>query len=284
MFRWGNKHHAASARGCWWRTLMSSRFLFELTMFPTLCKQIIKGCWRLINAVFCQSVPIIVNQWLFVLWRLAHLPTRTSYTNLSLDWEVTTRSQHQTQLSQSFNHMWMFVFVCLLFFFLRWTVWRKLYSAHRQTLTLPIWKSPYCWTTLAGHEVGFSPSHLCHQLVHSTALVALIAPCVSPVQDRSTRGPCCCRCCSASPLRCGCLCTTLRTWGGCCGCWSRSASTRPSESSISRSTCLTTASSSAGVLTLAVWLLVNMAVFTLCVWVQTQVLLLLDPALLSPLV
>ena len=119
MFRWGNKHHAASARGCWWRTLMSSRFLFELTMFPTLCKQIIKGCRRLINAVFCQSVPIIVNQWLFVLRRLAHLPTRTSYTNLSLDWEVTTRSQHQTQLSQSFNHMWMFVFVCLLFFFFK---------------------------------------------------------------------------------------------------------------------------------------------------------------------
>lgn len=57
-------------------------------------------------------------------------------------------------MRQSFNHTWMFVFLCLLF--LRWTVWRKLYSAHRQTLTPPIWKSPYCWTTLAAHEVGIS--------------------------------------------------------------------------------------------------------------------------------
>lgn len=83
----------------------------------------------------------------------------------------------------------------------------------------------------------------------STMLIVLIVCCGSYVQDRSTRGPCCCRCCSASPLRCGCLCTTLQTWGGCCGCWSRSASTRPSESSTSRSTCLTTALSSAGMLT-----------------------------------
>ena len=68
------------------------------------------------------------------------------------------------------------------------------------------------------------------------------------VQGRLTRGPCCCHCCSASPHRCGCLCITLRTWGGCWGCWSLSASTRLSESSISKFTSLTTALSSAGML------------------------------------
>lgn len=68
------------------------------------------------------------------------------------------------------------------------------------------------------------------------------------VQDRLTRGPCFCRCCSASPLRCGFLCTTLQTWGGCCGFWSLSASTRPLESSTSKSTCLTTVLLSAGML------------------------------------
>lgn len=66
------------------------------------------------------------------------------------------------------------------------------------------------------------------------------------VQGRWTRGPCCCLCCSASPLRCGCLCITLRTWGGCWGCWSLSASMRPSASSTSKFTCLTTALLSAG--------------------------------------
>lgn len=67
-----------------------------------------------------------------------------------------------------------------------------------------------------------------------------------PLQDGSTPGRCCCRCCAASPRRCESPCTTRRTCGGCCACSSRSASTRPSASSTSRSTCSTTASSSAG--------------------------------------
>lgn len=84
------------------------------------------------------------------------------------------------------------------------------------------------------------------------------------MQGRLTRGPCCSLCCSASHLRCGCLCTTLQTWGGCCGCWSRSASTRPSESSTSKSICLTTASSSAG-MPVPVWSFLHLPAFTLVV-------------------
>lgn len=108
----------------------------------------------------------------------------------------------------------------------------------------------------------------------STEFIILMVFCGSCVQARSTRGPCCCRCCGASPLRCGFPCTTLRTWGGCWGCWSLSASTRPSESSTSRSTCSTTASSSAGVLKFspALRLCAKLSVFTqsLFAWVQTE--------------
>lgn len=68
------------------------------------------------------------------------------------------------------------------------------------------------------------------------------------MQDRLTQGPCFCRCCSTSPLRCEFLCTTLQTWGGFCGCWSLNASTRPSESNTSKSICLTTALLSVGML------------------------------------
>lgn len=41
----------------------------------------------------------------------------------------------------------------VLFVACRWTVCRKLYSDHRKTVNPPTWKSLFCWTTHAAHEV-----------------------------------------------------------------------------------------------------------------------------------
>lgn len=100
--RWGTNAEPLHW-GCQWRTLMSSSFLFELTMFPMLGKQMIKGCRCLINVVSCQSVPIIVNQWLLSCgaW-LTCQPERVIPTSV---WSEKWKQDHRMKRSRCVNHL-----------------------------------------------------------------------------------------------------------------------------------------------------------------------------------
>ena len=65
-------------------------------------------------------------------------------------------------------------------------------------------------------------------------------------QLRRTRGRCCCRCCGTTGAAHACRSTTHRNYAASESGYFRPSSTRRSESNISRSTCSTTISSSAG--------------------------------------